>query len=324
MQSHGHSKSFGQLKVIKEKIQGNLTTSQYLETYDLLLLNAVRPILLNTDYIDSFVIRLMGWQEKNFRRKVSFVNRLEFPFLATVFLLAKNQKDKVEKYKELKLDRGARVQVVKSFHSALALYKEACDLKLSSPPNDPISYCLGVKRRYEEAYRCDKLIEILAESALWLERALEFKQAILEKYIRLCLNTARRDYTSFFQERVPLDDIVQTYTIAASRAIDKCDFTQGALTSHIQTWLYSGRDSLNRSVGGPDSVHSQLEDIDETVNSTYEQELSEKDSEDEIKLLCKLVDPLGVARCYLGIPEILSPPELELLNRHERKPNSSC
>lgn len=299
------------MKVIQEKISGNLTTSQYLEIYDTFLLNSIKPLIENTRYFDSFVIRLIGWQEKNFRRKVSFKPRPEFPRLATLFLLARDSCERLAAYKAMKLDRGARIEFLKTFHESMEVYEKACNCELTPPnPNqDVLSYCLGVKSQIEKGHKSDAtLVEVISESKLWLGRALTFKQSILEKYVRLCLNTAQKDYVHYFHHRIPLDDIVQTYLMAASRAIDKCDLTQGALTSHIQNWLFSGRDHVSKHSQDP-KVESYVEHLEDLVDLTADNEVERLDSErnDELELrrLAKLCDPSGVGRAYLGIPEIL-------------------
>ena len=49
------SKVFSDLKDIREKIQGNLTTAQYLRTYDILLYTAMKGIVEHTNFFDTYI-----------------------------------------------------------------------------------------------------------------------------------------------------------------------------------------------------------------------------------------------------------------------------
>ena len=64
---------------------------------------------------------------------------------------------------------------------------------------------------------------------------------ILKKYIRLAIMTAQRDYVQYFDHRVSLNDMCGEYILATARAIDKCDYEKGPLTTHIGNWFFTAR-----------------------------------------------------------------------------------
>jgi hypothetical protein len=302
-----HSKAFATLKATNETISTNLTTPQYLRTLDDLLLNAFKPILLNTQYADGAVASIAGWQEMNFRRKVSFLDRPTFYSKCFRFFAATGQ-DKVVRFKDLKIERGLRFQVLKRFLNATSAY-----VKALSDTEVPLDTALAVKAQYEAAFESTDLLSVCREVAFWLERAEEFKRQISEKFVRLTLNTAKNDYVSFFECRgVSLDDMVQVYLLAASRAIDKCDADQGALTSHIMKWFLTARLRVSQQ---RDSASTQ-----ERLDNLSVQDLDPTLSLDEevqdplvVRYLAKIADPLGAARIALGIEEHLNQAELSLL-----------
>jgi hypothetical protein len=312
--TYKHSKVFSSLKQITESLQGNLTTSQYLQVYDEYLERAILPIVLSTKLFDSYLIRLVGWQEKNFRRKVSFLERSNFPALAFTFLLQPDEASRIKAYKALSLDRGVRTEFIKLFLSKLEVYLKACNCELTSPDNPKIqdlSYCLRAKTLIESELRSTKpLITVYEEVKFWHAHSSNFKKIILEKYVRMCLNEAQKDYVSFFECKISLDDIIQTYLIAASRAIDKCDSKQGALTSHIKNWLLTGRTRVAEQLKRSEDVKLHSDDLDSdgvefqistesAQNSSIQDDLQEKLV--TIQYLAKLVDPIGVARAYLNL-----------------------
>ena len=329
-----HSTSFATLKGISETLTNNLTTSQYLQIYDEYLDNAVIPIIVGTAFFDTFITSLLGWQEKNFRRKVSFLHRSEIPSLVVNFLLQPTAEKRVVAYKKLQLDRGIRIEFVKLFHSRLEPYIQACNCELLNPFSRELdlSYCLRVKSALEESFRARvPLLATDLESQFWLEKAVAFKQLILEKYVRLCLTNSQRDYVHYFNHTVELDDIVQMYLLAASRAIDKCDSRQGALTSHIQNWFMTARVRVKQQ-HEQQLARQSIETIDwdsnelsstSQKNSSQERDLEEKESNEEIRMLAKIADPTGAARAFLGIEEVLRDSEFNLVTILTFKENTN-
>jgi hypothetical protein len=316
-----HSKVFQSLKNIRETIQGNLPTSQYLQIYDDFLEKAMVPILLKTRYFDSFLTRLIGWQEQNFRRKVSFKDRPEFPSLAVTFLLQISDEGRISAYKTLALDRGIRIQFIKAFLSHCKDYRRDCNLESVNDPNDlkQIMAALNRKIEHESNLEADSsLMAVIKESEFWLEKALDFKQQILEKYIRLCCNSAKRDYIHFFNCSEDLDDIIQTYLLAASRAIDKCDYRQGTLTNHIQNWFLTARTFISKKKEARSvKVDEPMQDFIEASRidhvSSAEDETLDEETRNDLREILRIADPIGAARAFLGIEEALSEKEKEKL-----------
>ncbi len=306
------------VKDIREQITDNLSTPQYLQIYEELIENAMAPVLSSCNYFDLFLLRLISWQDVNFRRKVSFLKRAEFPRLAMTFLLQRTAEERLVAYRNLRLDRGARIEFLKLFLEYTSTYKKACNCDLEIPSDSTcvsvLGYCASVKAEVETSLKATKpLIAAIRDVEYWLDSAQHFKQMLMEKYVRLCINTAEKDRALIFGETVKLDDIVQTYLMAASRAIDKCDHRQGTLTTLIQKWMLTAREVITKQKDRKDNV--TISGIDEeevqwaTVKS-YEQNVIDQDDEDEkLQVICeiaKLVAPVGAARELLGIPEFLT------------------
>jgi len=300
------SRVFSSLKNLKERIPGNMTTFQYLISYDQMLDNATRPVLDNTNFLDGFVIRALGWQCRNFRRKISFLPRADVPSRVMNFLAASTPESRMKRFQSIRFERGLRVEFLETFLASMGQYEQACDLSLEDPNGeDPLAYCLWVKTSTEENLGCPSdLISTIREVRYWLSIAASFKEKLLEKYIRLCLNSAQKDYVSFFDCSVDLSDLVQTYVMTASRAIDKCDYRQGVLTSHIQKWMFTARECASRQRMRTDTDFDSLtfQEISdkELVESFY---TSDQETVNVISRLARLVDPNGAARCYLQLPE---------------------
>lgn len=300
--SYESSRVFSDLKDIKERIPGNMTTYQYLATYDEMIINALSPIVLGTEFMDRFLLRTMGWQSKNFRRKVSFLPRPEVSSRVMTFLSSPKDR-RLQSFKAIRLERGLLIEAATIFVRTLSEYESICKLEPSVVSKfSSMHEALFSKNETERELGSDGgLLSIIREVRYWLDIASKFKEKLLEKYVRLCIKTAQKDYVSYFDCSVNLDDLAQTYVLTASRAIDKCDYRQGVLTHHIQKWMFTARDNASRqrliSLEGVDPV--SLTDLED--NPTFEPGY---DNVNVIAELAGLIDPEGAARCFLQLPSL--------------------
>jgi hypothetical protein len=157
------------------------------------------------------------------------------------------------------------------------------------------------------------LHSVYTQVKYWYKQAVVFKEKILEKYTRLCLNTAQRDYVDL-QGKVKLDDIIQIYLLTALKAIDRCDTEKGVLTTHIQNWLLSAKNvvvSKYISESQEDNVNLVgIEEIDNMACVEYE-DMTE--TIDKVRRIAKIFDSEGFGRLSLNIEEVLSLADIQLI-----------
>lgn len=236
------SRIFGILKARKDSLDGNLTTSQYLERLDRYLSIALSAMLRHTRYLEGMVAGLIGWQEENYRRRVSLLTKREFVPAALTWLL----QDKITKEKTLdtlKLDRGVGILICHAFLSECSEYMAVTRKAELTEQAD-----LQVIRNTEDRLLAPggNLSHATATVARQAKLAAEYRGAILSKYFRLAIMAAQRDYVSYFNCRISLDDMCSEYITATARAIDKCDYEKGPLTTHIQNWFFTARTHCKR------------------------------------------------------------------------------
>lgn len=329
MSAYAHSETFANLKSLKESIGVNLTSYQYLSVLDELLYRAVFPLLENTQFIELFMSQMLGWQTLNPKRKSSGIGRKAFSASVTLLILCDSPKQKLKILRKMRLDRAMLFEVLRRWTQ---LAKGIETLGVSLPSLETLSELSDLEKRC--AVRpSHSLIGTYRTVNHWYYEALAFKHKILEKYVRLCLVTAKRDYVDL-DHKVPLNDIVQVYLLTASKAIDKCDPEKGVLTSHIQHWLLSAKNvvvSTYINGTGEDSATTTLSSVTNrrVVDATIEASHSDSDlnelthSDDEvrertadtfkIREVAKAFDPTGFGRLSLGLEEILSSEDLDKL-----------
>lgn len=326
--AYKHSQSFAKLKSIQESIQVNLTSYQYLSVLDELLYRAVFPIIEGTRFIDVFLSQMLGWQTLNPKRKTSGLGRHAFSANTTLFLLSDNPKQKLKILKKMRLDRSMLFEILRRW-TAIADELQALGTETATKQKMIEFHDLQDRCLIKSGYGLTSTYRV---SHYWYKHALDFKRQILEKYTRMVLVTAQRDYEDL-DKKVELDDIVQVYLLTAAKAIDKCDTDKGVITSHIQNWLMSAKNVVvatyltgagteSNAVSLSTTTNKRLvDDMVESVNVGDLEELSHSDEDarerssdiDQIRTISKLFDPHGFGRILLHIQEQLDPSDSQVL-----------
>ena len=152
----------------------------------------------------------------------------------------------------------------------------------------------------------------------------------------MCLKTAQIDYVKL-NYQVQLDDILQIYLLTADKAIDKCDATKGVLTTHIQNWLKSAKNTVVDTYLAPDQYRGYTEQEEDvtlddiitnnrqdsvSTESPIEESMDRKVKIERVQQLAKFFDPVGYARCLLGIKEFVTPSMLMQIELHNQNARS--
>ena len=162
-------------------------------------------------------------------------------------------------------------------------------------------------------------------SKFWIAEFVKLKELILQKYYRFIINTAQSDFKSL-GHTVSLDDMAQNYVLVSSKALDKCDYEQGTLTSYLQLWLKSAKHKITKKGSISNTVSSFISDgtssesnyvrLDDASLLDKDELVQEERIDDHIthvRLLLKEMDPTGIIRLSMGIEEILNKEELAIL-----------
>jgi hypothetical protein len=333
--AYRHSEAFSKLKRIQETIPNNLTTVEYLKTLDLLLESAFLPILESTRFIDTFLAKILAWQSTNPKRKTTSEGKKDLPSYVTLFLISNSPEQKLKIYNRIGFDRGITMEMIRRWLSMMNDYAERLNIPEPTLEDQRIMYRIQhMLDMNEDGYPFGAYLQ----TKFWFSKVEYFKSLILEKYTRLCLNTAQQDYVKCFQHKIPLDDVLQIYLMAASKAIDKCDANRGVLTTHIQYWLMSARNVAAKNYLESDgkatpvvipesqeivekfvSEDSRASEASDKMFESVEDKFERQGTIDRVRQVAKFFDPTGYGRLVMGIGEYLSPKMSQTLDEHQLK-----
>lgn len=308
--NYQHSESFANLKNIKEQVTVNLTSYQWLSTLDYFIESAIDPIATAYPaFLDSYYAKVVAWQTT--KPSVKFSRNAKDTLPALLFnSLTTEGAEKRRWQKALMFNRGVLFGVINTYLHATRTFMDLHDpefkisksrrkllIKLAEDRTSPYLYSATLQTRF------------------WASKAYSFKELIVQKYVRMTIMAAKRTYTDINYAQ-KLDDVIQTYLVYLSKAIDRCDSRQGVLTTFIQTWFYSARAEIQR--GSIDDRHSSYEEqIENGLFADVTQPDCKYEALQHVAAKAKALDPEGVLRYALGIPEFLSSSQLKKLSTHQ-------
>jgi hypothetical protein len=311
--SYQHSVSFANLKTIHEEISTSYTTYQLLSTLDYFIESAIDPIATAwPDWLDNYYAKVVAWQFVRPSVKFSRSHRFGMPHLLFNALTSDDPQEKRTWQKEMFLNRGILFGLVSLF------LKASKGFMLLHDPTVRISNRKRALLIAKAEEKCSPYLHAsILQAQYWGDKSRWFKDLVMQKYVRLALMNAKRSYTEIEYAK-ELDDIVQTFLLYMSKAIDRCDARQGVLTTFIQTWFYSARADVRRQV--TEGMHTSYEEllesgalIDFTDPDTSMEEIQ------HLASLSKSLDPDGAIRHALGIPEFLRQEQLKILERFAKR-----
>jgi len=327
------------LLAVKERLQHNLGGNQIASIIDTLLLAAVRPIVYNTNYIDHLMAELFTPVFTNRRRKYSNVERAEFIDKLFTYVVTPSKHNKKNILSMLRLERNILFDALSDFFTKTKNYNALYLQLWTTTDSIKRSELLKQLQAIEQSVHLVKgknLYVVIRNSTHYLDQASNFKGMVIEKYIR---HAYRESEKAIKQTKLQISqiDLFKNLLLSVSKAIDKYDHNQGALTSYINWWF---KDGVNQS----DSSHedgiaytipsvqrrkmqaanktlhnfytdleslTELADTDERANVEYTM-INQEQMQRMVRLISK-ADVHGKAMLLIGIQYVLDDDEKELL-----------
>jgi hypothetical protein len=323
MKTYEHSDIFAKLKDVKERINTNLTSLEYLETLDMFLWKAISSIRKAIpSLVDEFMVKAIAQQTFKSSTKFSSIMKEEKGKLPVFLFNALTERDieSLDGFRNLRLNRGMLFGLVQIFMNRTAPYVELVNV-------DPISveewkarvFQLKDMERNLGVVEGVALYNVIEDVNIWYERARDWKSAIIEKYTRKALGQAKVAYEDY-NYAMDLADVIQIHMVLLSRAINRCDSRLGVLTTFITSWFKSARSEMTHIINASQEVsyEEMLEDMGDSAEAEGcdDKTIATHEAVQHISMLAKEIDPSGVLRFHLGIPEFMPLDQRKILLAH--------
>lgn len=313
-----HSETFANLKNIKEEVKQTFTSHQWLSVLDHFIESAIDPIATAYPALsDVYYAKVVAWQAH--RPSVKFSRNDKFVLPAMLFnALTTEGETKRKHQKEMMLNRGLLFGLISLFDKATADYMKLHDPTVRMPRSQRLSLMAMATSRCGSPY----LYAAVNQSRFYAKKAYWFKELIVQKYTRLALNSAKSTYEDT-DCQFNLNDTIQIYLVYLSKAIDRCDARQGVLTTFIQTWFYSAKAEIMKTVVN-DSKTSSYDELMESGSAIHSVEPDRKyEVFQHLCVTAKELDPNGALRFALGIPEIFTTADKHILRAFALQPETA-
>ncbi len=326
MKTYEHSEIFAKMKDVKERIGTNLTSLEYLETLDMFLWRAIVAIRRALPaLVDEFMVKAIAQQTFKSSTKFSSIMKEEKGKLPVILFNALTERDaeSLDGFRNLRLNRGMLFGLVKIFMDRTAPYAELInvaplsldDWKMRAIQLREIERSLGVTEGVS-------LYNVIEDVNIWHERARDWKSAIIEKYTRKALGQAKVAYEDY-NYAMDLADVIQIHMVLLSRSINRCDSRLGVLTTFITSWFKSARSEMTKIINAAQEVsyEEMLEEMGDSAEAEgcEDKAITTREAVQHISMLAKEIDPTGVLRIHLGIPEFMPLDKRKILLAHALK-----
>jgi len=306
-----HSIAFDKLKGVKEKIQTNYTSLQYLQTLNHFLWEALTPIATECpELFRNYLCKIIARQTLKSSAKFTSNDRTKLPAQLFNALMAENP---VELAKDMHINRGLLFGFISFFLNRLAIYKKLHEQAVLGPRTRSICHHIEQQMGLRSG---GQLYPAIRDVEHWSAKARKWKEQIVEKYTRMAIMQAQSTYKEY-NYVVKLDDIVQVYLLVVSKAIDRCDSRHGVITTFMQNWFKSAKGEVAKlAEGHQDSSYEGLvEEHGDAIHDVLGTSMPDLSAEmwQHVAFIAQQVDPEGLVRTKMGIPQYVTLRQRKLL-----------
>lgn len=326
-----------------KNLTDNLTGGQIQEVLDMLINQAVGPIIRCSSAFDLQIVHVLGATARNKKRKLSSLPREESIDLMCQFLSSEDADAKIQMASAMKLERSFFYNFVVRFLKEVDGYQKLYVKWLRAKSHKRKVNLSAQLAAIENNVSADRktLWSSVCSAEDYLGLAYTFRNTIVLHYVRHAYKEAKA-FVKVKGKNYDFNDVYQNFLAAVTKAVDKYDSSKGALTSYINWWLLNAKTTSNSLHGHEYGVaysipqlqkkaHAEKSSkakqvnfgisLDKLVGSgedrkelvqyiegdwSVEEELLSNEEVVTIRALAKSVDPKGIARLYLDLDEVFS------------------
>lgn len=332
-------------------LTSNLTGGQIQEVLDFLIYESLTPLVKTSDVFDVQIVYLLGLTARNRKRKLSAMPREDFMNALCHCLITDDREKKIHILTNSKIERGFVYNFVVEFLKETKPYNDLYQKYMFATGHEKIQLDMRLRAIEQSVGNSrDKLFSVINTARDYLELAYEFRNSIVQNYIRHAYKQAKM-FVKAKEEKggnFDFNDVFQNFQTAITKAVDKYDSSRGALTSYINWWVLNAQScsntdhgheygiaytipqlqrkqmaqnknggdvnfsvSLDKLVGTGEEGEGATDLKDYIVGEVSPEVKLEREQEiDVIRYLTKCADTRGLARLYLDIDEVFSKKEL--------------
>jgi hypothetical protein len=210
-----------------EQLSRNIHTPALLSILDDLLYCAFEPLYKETPFFRRLLMQVILYATEDNRRRISLIDKEKM----NSWLLKAVYDNSFDFFTMAKLDRGIYVDLISQ---ALKLLEPIEQIEKGILGKNKLMF-LEQRRKLGLLFSVneDRLYPLYQWVNSYLKQYLKFKEMIISRYYRLAYHEANKIYHTQ-SKRIDTTDLCKNLVLSTWKAIDRCDASQGTLTSFIQ------------------------------------------------------------------------------------------
>jgi hypothetical protein len=316
------------LAASNEQLSRSAHTPTLLSVLDDLLYQAFAPLYKETTFFRRLLMQVILYATEDNRRRISLTSKEKM----NAWLLKAVYDNSFDFYTMAKLDRGLYVDLISK---SIELLEPIEEIEIGILGKNKLQY-LEQRRRLALLFGIDQ--DLLYSLYTWvkgyLKKYLKFKEMIVSRYYKLAYHEANKIYHTQ-SKRIDTTDLFKNLVLSTWKAVDRCDASQGTLTSFIQRsflnaktypefgHMYqtaydvpmSARHLLKKKGITAENESYSYEDptVQEKVEKTNIVELNTTNVDKNLLLFLRSVPGIEIGLLMLGVPMSLTEKEINRL-----------
>lgn len=226
---------------VEAQISDNIASNQLAEVLNTLLMQALRPIVVETSLVECALASILNPIYSDHRRKLSVIPKADLVDNVFTILAAPDKETKWDCIKRSRMERSVWFNIISLFHKQCETYlrlerkylKAVGSRKMTlSGKMHRIEVVLGANR--------SRLSAALRWSKSYFDLYNQFKSRVSEKYVRFAKQQSNKaaEATGL---NVDKDELFSNLVLAIDKAISKFDEKKGTLTSSVNNWFMNAK-----------------------------------------------------------------------------------
>lgn len=278
----------------------NLSSQTLFSTLDDLIYTALSTLMDTTTFVEQRITDLVNFQYYNKRRDVSTKYKWGD---AIHYCLEFVRNPTEENLRDCYLDRGYLIPILSDFLEKTNKYSIYYIRGLKNKQRYFTKYNFYIESMHNQVGAKQELFQTILQVKYLLSLITEHKHLMIEAYKLYYMKIAHMGAKSI-PLPIDIEELIQNYYLATSKAIDHFDLSKGAFKSYLDQWLKKVLHSGSHFYGSAyntantknlNHLYVPIDSIqDRPGHESPEQALLKRDENIELKTIVKMFDPDGI------------------------------
>lgn len=267
---------------------------------DELLYECLSSLLETTNFVQACISDLINFQYYNKKRDISTKYKWEEAISYCLIFL---QKPTIDNLKLCSLDRGYTLPIIIDFINKTKKYPKYTAKSFAFKKKRYTKYAHKLKHIENKVHAKQDIYQVVLNTKYIFDIICEHKACMIEAYKLYYMKVAHNG-ARCIDLPIDVEELIQNFYFATSKAIDHYDLSKGAFKSYLDTWLKKMLHGGNHFYGSAydtkgnknlNHLYMPLDELNHHTPTTEAKLISDNEQEILTKII-KLLDPNNITK----------------------------